>query len=242
MADQPSNEESRLAPPYVPFQTFEAFLERIKGTVTPTRIDPSVLRHLSGTAQSQLLVALKFLQLIKADGTVNESLKKLVTAYKTPAWKAELISLAKTAYGETIGGLDVAKATPSQLRERFRDQGIEGDTIEKSIRFYLMLLKGAEVQFSPLLKIRQRTRGAGKRPKSSAGVSRRTDDDGDDPEPPEGMFEIPFGIIGRAGSVLVPDDITVTDWEKIAEYVKFVVGLRPHNVRAQMKAEKDKQE
>ncbi len=235
MATEPPSEEkqpeNKQAPPYVPYQTFEAFLERLKGTVTPTRIDSSVLRHLSGSTQTQLLSALKFLGLIKTDGAVNESLRRMVIAYKTQKWKEELTALIAAPYRPIIGDLDIATATSAQLKERFREAGgVEGDTVEKCIRFYLMVLKEAGVQFSPLLKIRQRiARGTGSKranKQRSAAPSAVSENGDEDFQAPEGTFKIPLDILGIAAVLYLPTEITQKRWDAISQYVKTLIGLR----------------
>jgi hypothetical protein len=235
MNDNTASEEvNNKVPPYVPYQTFEAFIERIKGTVTPNRVDSSLVRHLSGSAQSQLFIALRYLGLTQVDGKVNPSFKELVAAYKTPEWKSKLADLVKTAYADLIGELDVTNATPAELKERFRDEGgVEGDTVEKCVRFYLMALKEADVKFSPVLKIRQRspkgssgarTRGAGRRDSDELDGD---DDDGNDlAQPASGTLRLPFSLPGKPLSVIaVAKDITEQEWEIIDTYVRNYIIL-----------------
>jgi hypothetical protein len=231
VSDQQEN--TRLAPPYISWQTFEAFLDRIKGTVTPTRIDSSVLKHLSGTAQSQLQSGLKFLNLVQADSTTTPAFKELVAAYKSPKWKEQLGRVLQDAYSPLIGPLDIKTATPGQLKERFREAGgVEGETVEKCIRFLLIAFKQADIPFSPHLPIRQRSprqnSGAkrGSKPKAATDNGRERDDDDEKDIAPEGTFKIPLDILRINAVIYLPEDISEARWEQISSYVKTVLSFR----------------
>src|SRR6185437_17013497 len=65
-------------PPYVAYKTFINFVNGLKQGI-PARIDKSVM-NLSGAAQSQLIYALRFFDLIEADGKPKESLSRLVNS------------------------------------------------------------------------------------------------------------------------------------------------------------------
>jgi hypothetical protein len=230
-----SQKEAATIPPYLPWPTFTAFIEKLNKTAIPNRIDSTLIKNLSGTVQSQLLNALKFLGLTNGNGAVTEKLKALVKTYGTPQWGETLGESFIDSYNELIGSIDLDTATPGELKERFREVGgIEGDTIEKAMRFYLNALKDAGISYSPHLKIRQRApRGVGQRRKSRAATAAAGSGGegeglgGEGYEPPKGTFEIPLNIIGQEGSVFLPEDITVERWKQINQYVEMVIGLRP---------------
>jgi hypothetical protein len=231
-----SPNEPAIIPPYLPWPTFTAFIEKLSKTAVPNRIDASLIKNLSGTAQGQLLTALKFLALTNGNGAVTDKLRTLVKAYATADWANTLSESFMEAYQEVIGTLDLDTATPGELKERFREIGqIEGDTVEKAMRFYLNALKDAGISYSPHLKIRQRAprgsiqRRKGRTAASSAGGGEGEDLGGEGYEPPEGVFEIPLNIIGQEGSIFLPEDITVERWRRINQYIEMVVGLRPQS-------------
>ncbi len=230
-------QEKKQPAPYISWKTFTSFISNIHGKV-PAQVDATVLRNLSGTARSQLLSALKFLDLVDTDGTTKDGLKKLADSYDGEQWKPELRDLIGRAYGRVINGLNIATATPGMLRERFRANGnVEGGTIDSAIRFYLGALKEADVAFSPHLVLRQRaSRGTGMRRR---GVTARPKDDlveeGSETEIriPEGTFEVPFSVLGIEGRAYLPEDISPERWDAISEYVKMIIGFRR---KAQAKA------
>lgn len=217
--------EKRPPMPYIAFKTFSSFLGNMKGKL-PDQIDTSVLTNMSGTAKSQLLSALKALDLVASDGTVKDSLRKLSDAYNTPKWKEVLGAFLKTAYAGVIGELNIATATPAMLRERFKTLGgIEGTTIDNAMRFYISGLKEAEVPFSPHLVIRAPRTSAPSGSRKRNASRQEEPDVGEDP--PEGTFRVSFDLLGLAGAAaFLPDDIDTKQWEAVSEYVATVIGLR----------------
>lgn len=71
--------EKKGLPPYLPHKTFKSFMDTMEVT-PPSRIDRSVMPTLSGTLQSWLIAALKYLKLVKEDGTTEERLVNLVSS------------------------------------------------------------------------------------------------------------------------------------------------------------------
>jgi hypothetical protein len=228
-------QEKKQSAPYISWKTFTSFIASVHGKV-PDQIDTSILRNMSGTARSQLLSALRFLDLIDADGTTQDSLNKLADSYNTESWKPTLAEFLSRSYQPVIGDLNLTKATPAMLRERFRDNGnVDGGTVDSALRFYLSGLKEAEVKFSDHLVVRQRApKGSGStRRRAAAKTTPEENDDGDGFAPPEGTFEIPFEVLGLDGSVFLPEDVSQERWAAISEYVNMVIGYRQ---KAQAKA------
>jgi hypothetical protein len=239
MANDENNgkERAKITVPYVSWRTFESFLESITKAGTPSRIDPTVLHKMSGSAQSQLLGTLRFLALISADGTPTPFLHQLVDVFAdSDKRKIPLGNLFDKAYRPILkDDFSVATGTVGQLRDRFRESGgVEGDTVEKAIRFYLTGIQTSGAQISPYLKVRQRApRSGGPRRATIGGKSaaNKIDDElgGEGYEPPDGTFEIPLNIIGQDGAIFLPEDITVERWKRINQYVEMVIDLRPKN-------------
>jgi hypothetical protein len=219
-------QEKRVPAPYISWKTFTSFIASIHGKV-PAQIDASILRNMSGSARSQLLSALKFLDLVGADGITQDSLKKLTDAYNGEQWKPALAQFLRHSYRKVIGDLNLDTATPAMLRERFRSNGgVEGGTVDFALRFYLNALKEADVKFSDHLVVRQRApKGSGSRKRASAKISDTRDDDAEI-ELPEGTFEVPFSVLGLPGSAYLPEDLLPEQWDAISAYVKMVLGYR----------------
>lgn len=113
----------------------------------PGRLDPSVMKSMSGTVQAQLRSALRYLNLTDDTDVPQESLYQLVGASGEDQKKL-LVDLLVQAYPFLLGpqaNFDLSKATPSQFHEKFRDTGLGGDTIRKAEGFFLQLAQEAGV-------------------------------------------------------------------------------------------------
>jgi len=219
-------QEKKVPAPYISWKTFTSFIASIHGKM-PAQIDPSILRNMSGTARSQLLSALKFLELVDADGITQDSLKKLADVYNGEQWKPALAQFLRHSYKKVIGDLNLESATPAMLRERFRNNGgVDGGTVDLALRFYLSALKEADIKFSDHLIVRQRApKGSGTRKRASTKPSDAQEDDSDIVIP-EGTFEVSFNVLGLSGSAFLPEDLSPEQWDAISAYVKMVLGFR----------------
>ena len=202
-------------PAYVSFVTFKNFIERMSKHM-PTRVDSSVLSYLSGSSQSQLMTALKFLCLISATGEPTANLKKLVAAYGKAEWKQAIRDSLLDAYDFIIGNLDLDHATAKELMDAFRDRGGGGASVaEKSVRFYLNLLDEAGYTYSPQFKVRgargpRRVNNSARRPREDQ--SQDGGSAGEQNGPPPGMLTFPIPFHGKApGSITVPVDFSADD-------------------------------
>jgi len=223
-------QEKKQPAPYISWKTFTAFIAGIHGKV-PAQVDASILRNMSGTARSQLLSTLKFLGLVDPDGITQDTLKKIADCYNTDRWKPMLAEFLGNSYRRIVGDLDLASATPAMLRERFRNNGgVDGGTIDSALRFYLSALRDAGVQFSDHLVIRQRApKGTGTRVRRGNGAktkSETADAEDEEIEVPDDTFKVTLDILGMAGSVYLPEDVTQEQWDAISGYVKMVIGYR----------------
>ena len=140
--------------PYGPFQTFRNFLEQLSSaSVIPRRIDKSVTSNMSGGARSQLLVALRFFELVAgADDAVTDRLRNLAQQADEGRvqWAAsELRSRYAGAFELSDSG-----GTNAQLREWFEETyGHGGTTAEKAIRFFMQMAHYANLELSPLFSL-----------------------------------------------------------------------------------------
>ncbi len=75
------DKEKKRLPPYVSYRTFRNFLDGLQVGGMPARIDRSYWGdRLSGTTGTQLISALRFLNLVDASGLPTNRLKMLVAA------------------------------------------------------------------------------------------------------------------------------------------------------------------
>lgn len=230
-----SKEPERIAPPYVPWKSFTGFLETLKKTAIPQRIDRSVMGGMSGSTKGQMLAALRFLGLIAEDGTRTEQLVNLVEAVSVPdKWKEVLPDLVAARYGDIIGSeIDLDSGTAQQLVERFRIGGkVEGSALRKAVAFYLMAQQSSGVKLSPHFTVKGGRAGMATskpRTKSSAdnNGSKGRDDAAQRKPPAKGMIRLPF-VLPTKGEcwIEVPATITSAEWQMIGGYVESWIKLQ----------------
>lgn len=144
----------------------------------PSRIDRSYWgERYSGSTGTQLMTALRFLELINTDGTPTIRLKQLVLAKGTQ--RGEI--LKQIAYGAfdfvSDRTIDPQIATYAQLEEAFYNAyQVTGDVARKCIKFFVSLESDAGVTLSPYI-IRKsktiRTNGSRKVAKKTATGTNR---------------------------------------------------------------------
>lgn len=138
-------------PPYVPYKTFRNFVEKFKQGV-PGRIDRDLMGSMSGAAQSQVTVALKYLGFISDNNIPLEPMKTYVGA-EGEERKGQLRVILKKAYPYLFDGhFDLATATASQLREAIEGStSATGETVNRCIAFFKDAAQDAGVTVSPYI-------------------------------------------------------------------------------------------
>lgn len=176
MADiDTAGDAKQLAPPYTSFQTIKTVSEMFKEHGLPGQIDRSVLSNLSGSVQSQVLTALRFLGLIgHHDNAPREPFKKLVEVHGTDEWPNQLATILRAAYSP-IFELKLDTASPAQFNEKFRTTypAADGDTLRKCITFFLNATREANIPVSPYIMKNKKPRAASTKrrsPKSKGPV------------------------------------------------------------------------
>lgn len=221
--------EAAGTPPYLPWVTFKNFLTGMKGAVPP-RIDASVLKGKSGSDQSGLKTALRFLQLIEEPGDrTTAALRSVTDAVGSEEWPTVLRDVVLPAYRELLGELDVKGATLGQLEETFSAAGVKG-VRDKAIRFWLAAMKEADVTVSPHFgpvgapSNERPRRGRGKRAKN--GSAQEQPEDQASPPPPN-FTEHNFALPGRATFRLwLPEDLSPAEWVMVDAYIRGFISLR----------------
>jgi Family of unknown function (DUF5343) len=155
-------------PPYLPYSTFKNFLASLKAGAIPSRIDKSLLDRYSGSIQSWLLSALKFFRLIDEGGKPQPTLEYFIGSgeeERKKAWR----DIFEKAYAPLIEGLDLGRATPGELSERFAAQGLSGETLSKCHSFFAAAAEDAGVPLADHLKVRAKPTGPRKSRKNRNG-------------------------------------------------------------------------
>jgi hypothetical protein len=219
------SEKTKRYPPIPSFQTVTGFIETLNSTTVPPVIDSSLLPKMSGTNRSWLMSGMRYLGLIDASGVVQKKLRNLVTAWGTPKWKDSLQEELLPAYQEVTNDLDLDSGTQAQLYEAFRTRGnVDGQMLEKAVRFYLALLTECGLAYSPHFKSRTiRKPGTKKRTKKKNSRQQHRNGDDDDPDDPLGdfdeeiwaRFQIP--IPGKGDAIIaLPREIDANDWQMVS--------------------------
>jgi hypothetical protein len=156
-------------PPYATFPTFINFLNKLRDTTVPSRIDPSVFGNASGSISYSIIASLKSLKLIGPDGVPTQQFIDLVNA-DDEARKPRLRAAMVNAYPTLLdGNFDITKATSGQFDEHLRDRyEAKGSTIDKVAAFFIAAANYADVPLSQLIKDRKPLS-----PSASSGKSRK---------------------------------------------------------------------
>ena len=222
------NETTRKPlPPYISFKTLLGFMDKMKDTAVPERIDGSVLKNYGGSTAAQLTAALRFMGFIEENGNTTELLSGLVNAYKTDIWAEEIAQVMREAYAPIIKDLKLETATPAMLNERFRDFGADGEVLEKCVRFFEFGMIEGGVKLSP--HILNKPRAKPERKPKPKKTSQRTEDDPQELITPlaAGTKRFSFPIPDKPDAALIlPVDLALEDWEMIDAMIRAYVSRR----------------
>ncbi len=160
--------KSERIPPYVSYRTFSNFLAELRARGIPSRIDRSVMAHKSGTIQSQLLLTLAYLGLVKDSGQITPRLQKLLESEEAER-KALLREIIQTSYDFAFDrNFGLKTATSNQAEEVFQKTGASGETVRRCIAFFLAAAKDSGIPVSSYIKPHRRRKStSSKRAQSS---------------------------------------------------------------------------
>ncbi|HLB27618.1 MAG TPA: DUF5343 domain-containing protein [Dehalococcoidales bacterium] len=164
----------RRLPPYISYRTFDNFIGRLQQQV-PSRIDRSYWGEtLSGSTGTQLMAALRFLNLVDTNGKPTNQLK-LIAASKGEQRTEALKEITWDAYDFVLrSSLDIQNATYSQLEEVFHDNfQLTADVGRKCIKFFISLASSAGTALSPFVTKRVRLAHSGTGTSSTKSVPRK---------------------------------------------------------------------
>lgn len=195
------DKEKKRLPPYVSYRTFRNFLDGLQVGGMPARIDRSYWGdRFSGTTGTQLISALRFLNMVDASGLPTNRLKMLVAA-RGPQRNELLRQVTFEAFAPLMkAGLDPQNATYSQLEEIFHDNfNLSGDVSRKCIKFFIMLAGDAGVHLSSFITKRLKSPRTGTNAKNTKKTPARTKQN---EVVPNGLEEVPNQVLSWEQLVL----------------------------------------
>ena len=140
-------EQTSIVPPYVPYRTFQTFLEFLFDEGMPDRIDRTVWgSRFSGSSGTQLMTALKVLSLIDTNGRPGQDLNDLVYA-EGDARRSTLREVLERFY-TPLFKLDLARASKGQFHEAFRSFGTKEGVLTKCEAFFIRAAQSAGIEIS----------------------------------------------------------------------------------------------
>lgn len=144
--------------PYLPFRTFLSSIEALEHGI-PTRIDRTIWPSQSGMVQGQILMALRFFDLVNDADHPTEFLHELVKSTDRPVVIGKLMTIA---YADLLAH-DPTKMTPKMLDDAMEEYGVTGETKRKAVAFFLKAAKYAGFPMHPLLSSQVRNTGPRKK-------------------------------------------------------------------------------
>jgi len=166
-------EQTPAVPPYVPYRTFQTFLEFLLDEGIPERIDKTVWGpRFSGSSGTQLMTALKVLRLVDTEGHPSKELEVLVHA-EGDERRALLRRILESFY-IPVFELDLARASKGQFHEAFRSFGTKEGVLTKCEAFFIRAAQAAGIELSK--RITAGRHGSSKVRASAAPLRQRTAD------------------------------------------------------------------
>lgn len=229
------NDVKPTLPPYLPFKTFQSFVQRLHETTVPPRVDSTLFRSYSGSIASKLRGTLRFLGLIDESDTTTQKLRMLASVFSTPDWQKSLGEVVSDAYQELTSGLELGACTRGQLEERFTAYGAEGDVLKKCLAFYVAAVTAGGIALSPHITAERRGR-----PVQSRGRKRKTPDESKAQNkswmgtPPRGHPVMAPGTIqfvlplpGKPPvTIIVAENLTTDDWVMVQSSMQAYIERR----------------
>lgn len=212
--------------PYMPYTTFKRFLGSLKAGAIPSRIDKTLMPGQSGSMQSWMMAALRFFDLIDDLGHPKEELDPLVSGNddeRKKIWH----DVFTQAYDPIITGLDLQRATPGQLNERFI-KDFSAETARKCISFFAAGAEDAGIVLGEHLKPKARSSVSGvRRSRRNRNVPGAGSEDEREVGPSEGKPHSNSAtlLLDREGARFVrlqaPPTVTKAELTRIQNWLSF---------------------
>ena len=177
MVDASSRSASKTKPPYTSFQSIKTLIQGFKEHDVPGRIDRSVLGNFSGAVGSQIMTALKFMDLIDGSNHPTEALRNLVRSYGGDEWSPALANIVRESY-KPLFELNLETASPAQFNECFRSIYSGTDEVQrKSITFFLNAAREAGIKVSAYIMKNKKPRanGGARKPRAAKPASEKAE-------------------------------------------------------------------
>lgn len=206
--------QARTTPAYAAYKTLAKFINSLKENGTPSQIDRSMLKSMSGSDQSSIISSLKYLNFIDDQGIPSKAFHQLIDAEEKTR-PALMQSVLKQAYAFLFNGsIDLAKATTKQVEDAFRAQGASGSTVVKGIAFFLAAAREAGIPISAHVKTPAPLRSSTPKPRATSNTNNNQDEVEENDEPGAGMKKIRIQLMDKPDVILsVPESFDVDDWK-----------------------------
>lgn len=215
-----------MSPPYATYGSFTNFINKLRETGIPSRIDPSVFGNASGSVSYSIIAALKYLNLIDDDGNPTQKFVALVNASddERPPILNEVI---QAGYPSLFSGaINLKKATAGQFDDHMRKEyDVKGSTVDKIAAFFIGAAKQAGIELSPHLLARKPV-ATSSSSRKSAGQRKRSEGDGAANENPQ--VKPPVVVTEKALEYRLVDLMTdaMDDPEVMQAIIKVVTFLK----------------
>ncbi|MBX9659060.1 MAG: DUF5343 domain-containing protein [Nitrospiraceae bacterium] len=181
-------------PPYIAYATFKTVLANFKTLGIPPEVNKSAFPKFSGGVQSQVLLALRSLDLISLKNRPTPRLEAIVAAFETEKYKVTLAELLRETYPYVLA-LDLKTITPSAFADSFKDNtSAKDDVLRKCRTFFLNAAKDAGLELGPRIGNATFPRGPkpanGKRGKKLAAARPAEDPPPPPPPPPSNQSPV----------------------------------------------------
>jgi hypothetical protein len=211
-----------VSPPYATFSAFISFINKLRDTTIPSRIDPSVFGNASGSLTYSIIASLKYLKLINETGTPTQDFIALVKASddaRPAIWKKIMVA----AYPSLLSGdIDLTTITAGQFDEHLRKEyNVQGSTVDKVALFFVAGAKLADIPLSALLLARKPVatsiaakKSVKQRKRSDAGNG---DDSDDEPDPPAPQTQkaLEYQLIDLMSDPDIGDEVKQSIWQLV---------------------------
>ena len=209
-------------PPYATFSALVSFINKLRETTIPSRIDPSVFGNASGSLSYSIIASLKYLKLINDAGTPTQEFIAFVKAgddERPELWK----KVMERGYASLFTpDMDLTAITAGQFDEHLRKEfNVSGSTVDKVALFFIAGAKFAGIPLSPHLLSRKPVATSTAAKKSvkqrKRDVVEDDNDDGDlDPPPPvQAAKALEYQLIDLMSAPDIDDEVKKSIWSLV---------------------------
>jgi hypothetical protein len=215
-----ADKAKQISPPYAALTSFTNFINKLRDTGIPGRIDPSVFGNASGSLSYSIISTLKYLKLVDEGGKPSQEFIAFVKGTdeeRVPMWQ----KIVKSGYPSLFkSGVDLTTMTAGQFDEHVRNEfGASGSTVDKIALFFIGAAKLAGIPLSAHLLARKpvatssTAKKSVKQRKRDAGETFDEDDEADPPAQPAKALE--YQLIDLMSEPDVDADVKASIWSLV---------------------------